>query len=290
MPTLSSALSDLPLDATTQSAILSAASTLRTKLHDSKALHEALKLLGVAKIGLRQKVAIALEQCDQESETASRLRASLASCTGLEAHADALCAHAEKLISLATSSSKELHDALRSCGVKALGTRQQVVIAIQKLLPPTVAAVKSPPRKPKPAVAPPPPATKESDDEELALEANDDDDDVLELEENPADDDGLALETNDDEDDGGLALEENPARTMTMTTAWHWRRMEAATRPTLTDFSSSNQTTMPALLLPPPRLPKSQSMVAAASHQTIRRLSLSRLHGSLRRPRRLLRG
>jgi hypothetical protein len=240
---LEAALSALPIDES-RAAILADAAALRAHLGDSKALHDALKKLGVSKIGLRQKVALALEET-KESALASRMRDLLQARGGLEVHADALCAEAERLVALATNAPKELHDALRACGVKALGQRQQVVLALQPLLPSKAAVAAPPPATASSrrvtsaasaasSVAAPPVddadddglALEGNDDDELALEGNDDDglalegndDDELALEGND-DDDGLALEGNDDDglaleenDDDGLALEENAGR------------------------------------------------------------------------------
>ena len=197
----------------------------------TKPLHDLLKQKhGVKTIGTRQQIVLAVNEAREKAAAAppedaptAAFRAALAS-RGLEAHADALVPQARRLAELASSSQRDFHDQLRASGVKALGMRQQVLIALQPLLP-------KPLHKPKPrsaASSAPVPAKPQA-----AAAADDDGDDELMLEENPADggrkggaadgddddDDGLALEDNaaaaggdddgDDDDDGGLALEEN---------------------------------------------------------------------------------
>ena len=228
MVALAVALRELPLDTSTCDAIVAAASSF-TGLTKPE-VHDRLKSLGVSKIGLRQKVVIAVEQASAapaELAAAATLRASLAARdSSLAPHIDTLCAHVDELIA---ASPKELHELIKSCGVRALGLRQQVVIALQPQLPP--APPKPAPPKPAPPKPPPQPTAPRATAREDELEPqdgddDDDDDDGLALEENAGDcggddddDDGLALEDNlggdgdgdgsDDDDDDGLALEEN---------------------------------------------------------------------------------
>ena len=91
---LRAALAELPLSQEVVEAVVDASSSLvGLSKHE---LHEKLKQIGVAKIGLRQKVAVALEAsggAPDESAAAATLRASLNSRdSSLAPHVDALCA------------------------------------------------------------------------------------------------------------------------------------------------------------------------------------------------------
>ena len=198
----------LTLDEGCRAAVLANVSALRALIGDSKRLHDELKGLGVLKIGLRQKVIMALTS----SSYSEMLRAALRERDGLQLHADALCSQADRLVSLVETSPKELHEVIRSCGIKQMGLRQQVVLALRSLLPPSTTPSATPP------------AVQQAEQTScVTLEANDNEETELQLEcngtvEAGSDGDDLALEDNEgsgkgggegSDDDNLLALEEN---------------------------------------------------------------------------------
>ena len=210
-----------------------------------KALHEELKSHGVRALGVRVKI-VQIIGTLQRDEAATPAKVEPAAAFGDALELQGVSAHValrddfERLVRLGHSSNKELHDALRGHGLKALGQRQKVLLSLQPYLPP-----------PKPPPKPPPPTSGthasfhaaagsdgkidgESDGESdggLALEENgapgasatgdgesdgasDGASDGLELEENAAgsgdESDGVALEENDGSEEEELCLEENP--------------------------------------------------------------------------------
>ena len=203
----------------------------------TKVLHEKLKEHGVAALGLRAKVAQAIAPLPRESQKALAFRAALTRHEIDAGDRDNLVRKLDVLIGVASSSIRELHDVLRALGIKSLGQRQKVLLALQPNIPvhaPRAGAAVKPPARTQAATA----ANTNGgggvggdngDDDDN--DDDDDDDDALMLEENgnhdgvggaetaDEDSDGLELEVNDatgdavggsDDDDDGLMLEENP--------------------------------------------------------------------------------
>lgn len=212
MRSMEAPLSALPLQSATRDTILGEASSLIALAASSpRALHERLKAAGVAALGMRVKIKNIL--CDARTIAKSEVFRAALEANNVGEHAEALCREVDSFINLAASSPRELHEALRKHGVKALGQRQKVLLALDSLSATTLytTTVPAPPLLPP---LPPPPENQESDgDDGPMIEDNADanggddqeDDGSLQLEDNL--DGGSAIGSDDDGD--GLELEEN---------------------------------------------------------------------------------